>query len=436
MKTKSWIIHLLLMLVILISMFLSYVVIFNPFAGQTTSSTKKTTATTGLTTNGSQVTLSNVVWPTSVIENATKGQNLITSINVSPVNVVKTRVGKWRLKTIKVKTYSHKAYNALLKQAGYLVLNYGDHVPVLTAESLFANQLNKYKSARINHVMLSTGANAEVLLLNDSKHKVYRITLSNANTRTTLMKKLASYTITKSPVEFYEMHGRYNIIYTKALTLSKSSYLLRTNKVGSYLTTLLGSSVTSGKEQRNMTMYSDGANQRVTVNNKTHQVTYTNYTKSKASTTFLNNLQASFTLLSKTNSDLDDVRFFAYDAKAQAVVYRTYIGEWPILGDNAIGMYTYRHTRNMTTLSFSLRALSVPVPVSKKHGTVTLPKTKTILKKLQQAGYNLNDIYGVRVGYALKANNSSSQVIDMIPSYYLFYHGKWQQYQTLMQAKQ
>lgn len=437
MKNKDWILHWVLGIAIVISLGLMYVVVVNPFYTQR-NEVKKTTTTSSLATANSRFTLSNVVWPTSIVENTPSGQYMATSLKISPVTVAKSFIQNWQLSNISFQTYTKKDYEKLLKSANYLVFNYADGVPILTAESLFSNQVKgKYETATINRVMVKTSGDARVYMLDDSTKKVYSFDVTNATNYTKLITNLndASNSITQNAVYYYELNKRYRVGYAKPIKISNYSYLVHTDKVSNYLSRLLGSTVTT---ITNKSQYTDGSNQRINYDNKTNILTYSNYFKNKIVASQITLLQNSFTLLSKTNIDLDDVRYFDYDNNSKTIVYRTYIGEWPIIGDGsdaAIGTYTYRtNSNNTTSLRFSLKTLSVPVPTN--GGTATLPATPTVFAKLKQAGYSLKSIHGVRIGFAISNNSTSKQVVDMTPAYYICINGKWQEYTTLLKARQ
>lgn len=69
-----------------------------------------------------------------------------------------------------------------------------------------------------------------------------------------------------------------------------------------------------------------------------------------------------------------------------------------------------------------------------KESRVKLPPSSVVYNELRQAGKD-KDITGLRIGYRWDDQNADSKVVKLEPTYYIYYHGKWVAYQTLIDDK-
>ncbi|MDO4455951.1 MAG: two-component system activity regulator YycH, partial [Ligilactobacillus agilis] len=83
-------------------------------------------------------------------------------------------------------------------------------------------------------------------------------------------------------------------------------------------------------------------------------------------------------------------------------------------------------------LDFSLYTLQIPVPSA--GGALTLPNTRWVISQLLSRGYDQAKIGDIKVGYSWNQNQTSNQVVDLKPTYFVKYDNQWSDYQSLLNS--
>ena len=73
-------------------------------------------------------------------------------------------------------------------------------------------------------------------------------------------------------------------------------------------------------------------------------------------------------------------------------------------------------------------SLQVPLPINQQE--VKLPATPEVLNDLH-ASPHFRDIKGIRVGYLWRSDDSN-KVVKLTPTYFVWYHGNWVDYEQLL----
>ena len=230
----------------------------------------------------------------------------------------------------------------------------------------------------------------------------------------------------------------YRWTYPQGVKLNEYSYLINKESAGNMVAKLLGantSATITTKQQDGKTVYSDDANQRMTVDNKHGEVEYINYDsndKNKPKVSFSKTLEINLAKLNSLGVTLDDVRYSNYESKTGEVIYRNYIAGFPIVSEYNYGTYSLQNvTSNGQRFMFSLYGLQVPLPNTNKQKT--LPSTSDILNRLSSIGYSSNRVRAIKIAYSWQRNDSSSQVVDLVPTYLIKVDGRWIDYEQLFQ---
>lgn len=83
--------------------------------------------------------------------------------------------------------------------------------------------------------------------------------------------------------------------------------------------------------------------------------------------------------------------------------------------------------------NFSLYSLQVPVPTDKK--SATLPGTQQVIDQLTAAGYSQKKISTLQLGYQWKTSTSSDKVVNLTPTWYVYYAGSWKTYTQMLKIQ-
>lgn len=441
MKIKTWMIHLGLILTVVISIVFTWLIWFNPTTFFQNSGRTLVDASNGVT-NGTSRSLVDVYTPTSLMYNETNSKKYQYFNHRSDItNQAKKIMDKVEITSMKtVAKQNVSKYLSTVNQSHSLILNYPDVLPIKYVSLLFDKAPKSVVETRgnVDQIIIPTdNSKNTIYFLNSKKQNVYEIKVKNLNVKA--LKALTQGKNTQSVVTALENIGDgYRWTYPQGVKLNEYSYLINKESAGNMVTKLLGantSATITTRQQDGKTIYSDDANQRMTVDNKHGEVEYVNYVnddKHKKKVSFSKNLEINLAKLNALGITLDDVRYSNYDSKTGEVIYRNYIAGFPIVSEYNYGTYILENaTSSWQKFTFSLYGLQVPLPNTNKQKT--LPSTSDVLNRLSSIGYSSNRVKAIKIAYSWQKNNSSSQVVDLVPTYLIKVDGKWIDYKQLFQ---
>lgn len=440
MKIRNFLLHFGLTVTVIVSVVLTTIILTNPATFQRDS--KTTTSPGENDTTTSTRTVSDTFVPVQTILNQDREQYQLYSSKVNLVNSFRNEIRKWTAhKNITKTTFKNEEeYVAFLEQKNAVVLNYSDSVTIKLFNQAFSQKIEKHQGAKYNRILIPLKQKNVIYLLNDQTKGVYKVTFNKRNVKK-IKTVLKNNEIKRLQMEYYLLDGHLAIFYLNSIQVPQYSYLINKVNASSFVTQLLdsnGGNSISTKMQKNKVIYSDGADNRMTVEEQTSQIKYANYSNSDYSNStaerresFNDHLKTSFAKLNSIGAALDDVYYSEYDQSNSTIVYRSYVSGFPIINKHNYGAFKIQ-TMNSGGLKYDFSLLSLQVPVPSGGRTVTLPSTITVYQNLINAGYSASKLKNIQVGYRWKKNSASSLVIDLVPTYFVNYAGKWTDYSELL----
>lgn len=435
MRTSRILIHLGLILVVLLSVVLSWFIWTNPARYEKTKQQSSRNSTV-IQNEQSNKSIGDIYLPTQVIYHQTDtNTHLINNTNVSLTDSIRSAIEKWHLRGVTRESVdSRKAYEKLIARDETVMLKYPDSVTSGILNDAF-DQKTQF-SGKFSRIVFSVSKRNEVYLLNDTNYAIYKVRTTNQNLAQ--IKELLSGNVQRFAVKETLINHRLMTNYENEVKVPEYSYLVNKQTAAYFVSTLMdsdnASSVTT-KEQKGKTIYSDSNSKRMTINNKRGTVFYEDLAgqqsyhegTSKA-------LSQSFTVLKRMEVPLDNMRYYRYDSEKNSVIYRSYVEGFPIFNQTDYGTVEVQITGARTKqIDFSLYSLQIPVPTGKER--TTLPSTQTILNQLEATGYKLSDISNIEIGYQWTANPSSDLVVNLTPTWYVNYKNQWISYQKLIEQQ-
>ncbi|MFT9003745.1 MAG: two-component system activity regulator YycH [Liquorilactobacillus hordei] len=447
MKLRKILLHTGLTVTILISVFFSALIWFNPAMLQHDS--KETTDTGENTTSVSKKTLSDIFLPLQATYNVNDLQYQLPSSENYLIGKVWKIMKKWNSVSTSTKIYKNSTdYLNFLKQNNALLLNYNSPITVKVFNKVFTQKIEGLSKFKFNRIMIPLENENYIYLMNDQSKAVCKVVVNNMKAVKKIKTYLKSSSIqnNKLEIDYYVLNNRIINFYVNSVQLPKYSYLYNKTNISSYVSELLnpsGQTSITTKLQKNKTVYLDGSDNRLTLNDTTSAVQYENYSaldyyddanSGKIKTQKLNyytHLTESLNQLNKIGVAPDNLRFDEVNSEDGTVTYRSYIAGFPIISNDNYGTYKIKlMSTGGKEYNFSLNSLQVPVPASQYKQN--LPSTYTVLRELENAGYTLSKIKDIRVGYKWQKNQSSNLVVDMIPTYYVYIDGRWSELEDLL----
>ena len=442
MKLRNFFLHAGLLLMAVLSLVLSYFIWANPVFIQrhaqqnTTNKAKK-----GDVTGAKSESMGDIYSPTSLTYNTGTKSFQLTSSDVDILNTTTKEMKNWSPVRLTRVSANKGDYAKLLQTKNAVLLNYAAPITTGVLGKTLKRGIRGDSSLKFNRIVVRLNRPNVILLLNDANNKIYRLTLLQHSV-SRFEKMARDKHISRTQVKWRKFSHNYAFVYPEKVKAPNYSYLLNQETSGIFVTRLLrtnGSGSISTKDQKGKTVYYDGANQRMIVDNKQQQVSYTNYGTSDATTTdnelerarssrrnvsFTTAMTGNLNLLNSLGLVLNDVRYDEYNSKTKQATYRSYINTLPIISAKMYGAYSLRQLANGgTQFDFSLYTFQVPLPAKRKNKT--LKPTADVLNEMAAAGYPSKNISDIRLGYSWRQNSSSKMVIDMAPTYFVKYNGSW-----------
>ncbi len=434
-KFRRLILPIILTALILLSVGLSIYIWMNPSRYERESKVSTTSSNSTLATR----TIDDIYLPTQLIHTDAKGkQALLINKNVSLVGQFKEQISKWDARSIsKVRVTSAKSFTALLNGEESYVLNFPDSVTISMFNTIFNQNLRNFRSSEFSRIVIPIHDPDHIYLLNDNHHEIYSVRLKKKSLRS-LNKVLGGSKVKSIAVKMtYENNATY-LDYTQSVKMQHYSYLMSKSAASETANRLLdadGNSTVSVHSRNGKQEYTTGSFKRMTVNTKPGTVYFEDYSDSGDSRqmSFTTQLQKSYTHLVSLGVPMDNIRYYGFDSTSSSVIYRSYVEGFPIFNQTENGDVRIQMTANgLDRYYFSLYSLQVPVPTTGDKQSVTLPSSTSVLKKLIAAGYKDSKIGSIELGYQWSQNKSSKLVIDLTPTYYVYYNGTWRTYTSML----
>jgi len=435
-KFSRFMLPMILTILVLLSVVLSVYIWMNPSRYERESKVSTTSSNSTLTTR----TIDDIYLPTQLIYTNKQGkQSLLINKNVSLVSQFSEQLRKWDARSIsKVRITSANSYKALLNGEETYVLNFPDSVTVSMFNTVFKQHLSSFKSSKFSRIVIPVNDANHIYLLNDNHHEIYSVRLKKKSLKS-LGTVLQSSKVKRFAIKMtYENNETY-IDYTQPVTMQHYSYLMSKAVASEIANRLLdsdGNSTVSVHSRGNGKQeYATGSYKRMTTDSKLGTVYFEDYSDSGTTRnlSFTSQLEKSFTYLSSLGVPMDNIRYYNYDSTSSSVIYRSYVEGIPIFNQTENGDVRIQLTSNgLDRYYFSLYSLQVPVPTTGTKQAVTLPSSTDVLKKLINAGYKDSKLGSIELGYEWSQNKSSKLVVDLTPTYYVYYNGSWRTYTSML----
>ncbi|WP_057874697.1 YycH family regulatory protein [Loigolactobacillus rennini] len=427
MKIRHLLLKLSLVIMVIISLVLSWLIWTNNarFQRDTTDVATPKTQTTSKNVN-------EVYLPTQLLtSNETGAKYLVYNNKENLIDALHKKMTKWRFARPQKMNFTSKSYLAAVNQADAVSLVYPHNISYGVFGKAFKQKVARVNQQRLFNRIILPAAHADTAYFLNDQHKTgFKVTLRHAD-QAAIQARLKKTTM-RLPVTEKWFNNRLQMYFLRNVKVTQYSYLVTKQSPTTFVTSLLGGdpSALETKEQKDLTTYSDGTYKNLAVDHRKGTVDFEDYSKDIARKTPTVALTNGHQMLNKIGNTPGNMRYFDYETKTHTMVYRSYVEGLPVFNQTDFGAVKVQLLKNGVKLNFSLYALQVPLPADK--AATPLPTTQTALDRLSAAGYDLTKITGIKLGYHWGVNASSSSVIDLTPTYYYHYNGKWVSFDQLL----
>lgn len=416
-KFNDFLLHLTTLTVILISIGLWVTVMTSDQRFSRISNESSSQSSASLSTHYRNVQSFYAPGQTYVFQNGVRYQVHDAKRNL-PLKFVQY-LEKVKLGTIEKMPITASDYEKLLADQNYIMFAYPDQINFTVL--LGKKQTNS--SLQFNRVFVPVKSKTRYLYFgNDSGSRVYRLKIKSGS-----FQQLAKYVKSaqdKQEVSFLHLKKLYVPFYSKAVKVKEYSYLISYQSSSYYASRLLGSSYRKTVAKNGHTVYMAGYSKRLQVpkegKSSDHQYLYQSYLTSQHRPATQRMLEGA-AYVKQLGLAEQDLRFF--ESSGKTVSYINYIEGYPIFANDTLAQTKVTIGTESVSVAFSSINLQIPIPYD---GHVkTLPKTATLLKEMNNIGIKESEIEKIAIGYHIQADKKRSDLITLVPTYFIKVGGSW-----------
>lgn len=429
MKITKAFLPLGLTLAVAVSVTLSAMIWTNPAQYERSRQRSSNTPTTELNTRPQK----DIYLPTEVVyTNGSGKQELLNNRKVNLTTEIREALSKWDLGSIRrVQPGSRSAYMQYLTTKSSLLMSYSAPVNIKMFNTVFGSKLAR-TSAEFSRIMVPLNDAKHLYLLDDKDQEVYRISVRKSDLAA--LQKILKENLFRIDVQMKWFTKSAIPYVTNSVTVQSYSYLVNQQSTDYFTTRLLNkgeSTNVSAKKNKDNTIYSDGASRQLTVYNKSGTALYEDYSALQSSFNFSQALSASYSAVKSIGIPMENLRYYGYNSGKSTVTYRSFVEGFPIFNQSNYGAARIQMlAQGVRRYNFSLYSLQVPVPNDKK--AESLPSTQSVIDRLVAAGYSKKQMATLQLGYQWLASSSSDKVVNLTPTWYVFYNGSWKTYDQML----
>lgn len=138
----------------------------------------------------------------------------------------------------------------------------------------------------------------------------------------------------------------------------------------------------------------------------------------------VNIFSQSFPYISKLGNSLGNMRYF--DRENNQIDYRIFVEGFPVFGSDSKGKVEIEigadQVDSQVKIQTSLNTIQVPIPSDEE---VELPQTEKVIQSLLDKGADKEKIESLIVGYTWQNIKETNRVVDLLPEWYVKYQGQW-----------
>ena len=416
-----------LTVVVLLSLFISWIVWTNPFPFE---GARHENFNNNQSQQYTPQSMGDVYLPTKAVETNEKGtQNQLYSPKANLILSVKKELEDWKLgRTNVVKQNNSDVYLSYLRRRNSLMLTYPDEVPSSVFNETFSQSIDTDRVNQINHIVIPLNGQHEIYLLGDHHYSVYRVRVEQGkfNHIRQLLKSMD-----RIPVDHKIINGVAVMMYPRSFELPALGYQITAQNIDTLSASLMSTNqhtTITANRNGNETTYTDGTNRRLIFNRQNGTLKYENYLSKDDRESTSQIFPHFYNKLTTIGIPLDNLRYDEVSEHGRRLNYRAYVNSFPIFNSDGYGEVTLESTSGGNERFWlSLYSLQVPLPID--HQMVKLPSSADVINQLH-ATNRMRDIKDLRVGYIWKTDKDS-HVVKLVPTYFIKYRGHWVEYTEL-----
>lgn len=422
MKFKDVIMRTLLVLLIALSLVLSYFIWMNPVKQSEKETTPSTTKVTRAGKTATELFLpAKGIWYQKQERLSTTKENFL---NIVQSELIKANYGTLNLAS------EDGAFATVLKGINGLELDYvgsfllSEYVDVYGVKLSFASEKISY--GQFDRIVLDFDQ-SKIYFMNTSKQVVYEAAIKID--KTTIVQALQ-----KDKANLIAVNLKHDVLpeqyfVDKAISLPKYNYILATQPYSTFTQALFQTTDDLAISDVGQELsYSNTLGDSLSIENETGKVYFSRTGNTPPDAMSTDNIyKQSYHDVTQLAVSLGNLRYF--DAEGEAVLYTTFVEGYPVFSPNFQGQIRLEyHQRVLSKIYSNVESVQIPIPADEKE---TLPSTVDFLAELSRSGVDLTKLQNVQIGYQWHSVEETSQVVELVPQWFVRYNGQWYSKETL-----
>lgn len=430
LKYVNRLVQIVLIILIGISFYLSYLIWLFPANQEATNVQEVSQNVADVRSN------QDLFLPTQLIFQNKQG--VFTSHSETLIREFQDQVAKITLSNPFTKTSTTKEIIEMNSNEESLIFHYLSEMNLKTYLQVYHFQLvdkelEKVKQVSFDTVQVDLVKN-HLYFINTDKQKVRQYTftgLSNKSLQTLLNKEQNK--MQKYPVEQSIINGE--VLSNQSIQLQLYSYISAEQPYTIFRDAFFNDTknIKINDDTPEVISVSNDVGDILTINLDTQLI---DYRENNVSIKNKNLYQISAKYMANLGTSMGQLRYF--DHTNQEFTYRPFVEGYPIFRANNHGAInisfspTTKNNQRNIKITGSLTTIQVPIPSEK---TKELPGAAVIYQQLYDAGLASNEYPMMTIGYQW-TDLQDTGVVDLIPTWFVYYNNEWYQYQDLQKQLQ
>lgn len=209
--------------------------------------------------------------------------------------------------------------------------------------------------------------------------------------------------------------------FDKPIELKKYSYILATQSYSTFTHAFFndGNDLYSNDESDD-TSLTNASGESLTIKESTGEVSYLGKLQTSKKEKENNIFGNTFQYVSRTGSVFGNIRYFSEDDGV--VVYQNYVEGFPVFSEDNKSKIQMIVVKDNLRIQTNQTTIQVPIPSDE---TVLLKNTQDTINDLLNSGVKKEEIKDIQIGYTWEKDKENSQLVNLTPSWYVNYQGSW-----------
>ncbi|MCM3024137.1 YycH family regulatory protein [Heyndrickxia ginsengihumi] len=342
------------------------------------------------------------------------------------VNRIMKELESWNFDIISTKRLSHNEINYLMMSNQRLVLEFPDDIPFNVYQNVFHFTNKKIPNANFDHIVVELKKGSKLVnriyFISSKTNKVFeastdqkkiQVFLTHLNQNLDVYDPYAAYTIKNNKKVFLPTNtpvmNQYNYAITDIEIDKFKKVLFRdpsfVKKVADEYTN--GTSLLRTDDDHKVFSFVNPAE-----NNELNHVDDHLFMKS-------------IDFINQHSGWTDQFQYFEMNEKEHEVTFRLFKDGYPVFNEDGMAdIQEYWGENEIYKYVRPYYLLSVDLPM--KSNTVKLKSATQVISELKNdSSINMNNVEDIALGYSLKKDGDSSDILSFKPAWYYCYNGVW-----------